>query len=73
MRLWRSRNKKNAPYDAVKTHCKSSNESIFSLILLPLFFWGLREASSPAQYALAFTPKNNLSELDIYCILKYGH
>jgi len=22
--------------------------------LLPLFFWGLREASPPAQYALAF-------------------
>jgi len=25
-------------------------------ILLPLFFSGLREASPPAQYALAFTP-----------------
>jgi hypothetical protein len=33
---------------------KKKNKSFKSGFLLPLFFWGLREASPPAQYALAF-------------------
>jgi len=28
--------------------------------IIPLFFWGLHEASPPAQYALAFTPNTLL-------------
>jgi len=48
MRLRRSRNKKNAPYGAVKTYCKPSNESLIRPIR-NLYSFGacVRQAHQP--------------------------
>jgi len=53
----KNKKEEECAFGAVGVYCKLSNESIITAFLLPLFFWGLLEASPPAQYAPAFPIK----------------